>query len=350
MTSTFGHIHSIQWLRGLAALMVVIHHLGLYLTEKNMPLFSFHAGAMGVDLFFVISGFIIVYVTRNHAGNWPDTQQYFRRRLARIFPMYWLITLLYLSFPQFVDVHQVGWEKIIRSMLLLPMYWLNNWVNPFVIQGWTLYYELFFYILFGLSLWAFKPGKATIAISVAFIFLIIAGWAKPIQNPFFSCYSSPLLLEFLLGNLIAHAYLSGIRLSQLQATGLIFFGILLLPLLKHGFVDPLPYTAMPPYVRVIAWGIPAALIIAGAIFLEHATQHKNIWRNKIAELYGNWSYSLYLVHYAVFVLASLPALIIWAKPERLHQAILAIIFLCIATLVAAACFRWVELPIQRRFR
>lgn len=337
---------SIQWLRGIAALLVVVHHLTRFFSDLGIKSFAFDVGAMGVDIFFAISGFIMVYVGRNHDGTISATKSFYKKRVLRIFPMYWLVTLVYLSSAVLANPLNYTWQTVAKSALLVPSFYLvDGMVSPLLIQGWTLYYEVFFYAFFGVGLYLLSSVRAWIAINVFFIALIVVGTFIPNKDAMLTVYTNPLLAEFLLGGLIAHVFLAGYRLNTLWSVVLISLGVV-----AFHFLPQLQSHFSPPWVRVITFGLPMSLVLAGFVFLEAATQTSKIWLFRTGAWLGDVSYSLYLTHYAVFVFASVPALILWGRMDGYwHQISLGTGLMALALLVATLGYYWIEKPILNSF-
>lgn len=129
-------LHSIQWIRGVAALIVVVHHLLLFFKDIGIKTETFDFGAIGVDIFFIISGFIMVYITKDHDGSFRASMFFFRNRFFRVMPVYWLITLVYLSSNVLTNPNNATQEVILKSFFLIPSYYLvEGMVSPIVIQG-----------------------------------------------------------------------------------------------------------------------------------------------------------------------------------------------------------------------
>jgi len=127
------NIHSIQVLRAIAAIGVVLVHAGIDFNYWGHASINWHLrGAAGVDLFFVISGFVMVYISKPHFGQGDTWMTFILRRIIRIVPLYWLVTTFY-AFSGGHPLHQ-----IISSYLFIPDV---EGAPPLLAQGWTLRYE-----------------------------------------------------------------------------------------------------------------------------------------------------------------------------------------------------------------
>src|SRR6266567_3039596 len=177
MVST-EHISSIQYLRAVAATMVVYHH-----ARDRLPGFSeafpSPIGQAGVDLFFVISGFIMVVTTWSKPVS-PGV--FMLRRVIRIAPTYWIYTTLLaffiLVFPSVLKL-EVTPAHYLYSLLFIPhVSPLDNSVSPLLQLGWTLNYEMFFYCVFAVTLIT-SAAYRVVVVTLMLTGLIVAGWLFP---------------------------------------------------------------------------------------------------------------------------------------------------------------------------
>lgn len=276
-------IHSIQYLRGLAACAVVCFHVS---EQFGGP---FDVGAAGVDVFFVISGFIMWVTT---AGSSADPWRFMGRRITRIVPLYWIVTLLttagILLKPQFFYGHFLNVANFVGSLFFLPVL-QEDALQPIVIQGWTLCYEMMFYLVFTLVLflgerWRFGVLVSALVAIVALHFVLPGGYAR--------AFTDPVVIEFAAGVVVARLWLQGARPPLGAALALAGAGFLLLAA-GQLFDADLP--------RALRWGLSAALIVAGAVFAERARPFKPA---ALPTFLGDASYSIYLWHVVVGVLAT----------------------------------------------
>ncbi|MBZ9742491.1 MULTISPECIES: acyltransferase family protein [unclassified Mesorhizobium] len=273
-------IHSIQYLRGLAAFAVVFFHIS---EQFGGP---FRVGAAGVDLFFVISGFIMWVTTVNRP---VDPQRFMWRRIVRIVPLYWIVTLLtalaiFLK-PQFLFGHVLSPTNFVGSLLFLPVL-QDGSLHPVVIQGWTLCYEMMFYVIFALALLLgeklrFAALIGVLSLIVVLNLLLLKGYPE--------AFTSPIVLEFAAGVVVGRLWMKDVRLQLVLALSLVAGGLLLL--VAAQMLDP----EMP---RVLRWGIPATLVVAGAVFAERAKPFRPM---ALFTFFGNASYSIYIWHVLVVV-------------------------------------------------
>ena len=203
-------IISVQYLRGVAALMVVYFHTKVYLAGYAWGI-PRNFGYSGVDLFFCISGFIMMHTTLGRPIR-PAT--FLQNRLLRVYPLYWLLTLfslaLYVIAPSaFID-GSASLSHAILSLLLIA-----HFDAPVLRIGWTLVYEIFFYALFALTLWA-TPHRRLPLLGALIIGLVALGALCAPESPVLQTYTHPFLLEFLAGAAVGAAFRSE-RFRQLPS-------------------------------------------------------------------------------------------------------------------------------------
>lgn len=222
-----ARLDSIQLLRGAAAVMVVWWHAvenivnreSTYKAAKETflaPRELYALGASGVDIFFVISGFVMLYSMWDGFGGSRSPLLFLKKRLIRIFPTYWVFLLLTQAFMVAHHLYGTGvppdWQMFFYSILLLPT--ASGFEGYTLGQAWTLTYELFFYSLFALGL-VLPRTRGIAAVSLALV--VSAHSAAPItalgrdiawtpSYPLSLVVSSDLLQEFLLGMGVALAY------------------------------------------------------------------------------------------------------------------------------------------------
>ena len=334
---------NIQALRAIAALLVVVGH-SLHETEtisalvgRTAPDLSFIYWGFGVDIFFVISGFIMVYTSVDLFDQRGAWRVFLTRRLTRIVPLYWLLTTILLIggaiAPRLLNVPIDDWRHVLASYAFIPSLRAPGEIRPVMALGWTLNMEMFFYVLFaGALTLPFRRGLAALALVIGG--LAVFGMIVKPEQVQLAFWTQSIILEFLMGCLLAAAYLQGARLSPAAALAVAALGIL--GMIKFGGTETEP--VIPDALR---WGIPALLIVAAAALAQSSTSRVMLW---LAAL-GNASYSLYLVH--PFVLR--PMRNIWthlvggALPLTAYVAAATLL----ATLVAILTYRFVERPLLR---
>ena len=275
-----GDLASIQYLRAAAALAVLVFH------AADRAGLRFGAGAAGVDVFFVISGFIMWVIGARGA---PTPLDFLRRRAQRIAPLYWLVTLglvgAFLVAPGVFRHLQPTPGHVALSLAFVPHADPQGHVAPLVEPGWTLNFEVFFYVVFAACLAAPRALRLGV-LSGVLVGLTLLGAVLAPKGPIAQTYTSPLLLEFLAGVWIGWAWQRGLCPGPRLASVLLAAGIFALVALELTAVDVAP-------LRAFLWGAPAVAIVWGALGLERAGKTPD-W--PVARLLGDASYSIYLVH------------------------------------------------------
>ena len=289
--------------------------------------------AAGVDLFFVISGFVMVHASRDLFGSPDGAMRFLVRRIARIVPLYWLTTTLFLligiAMPAALNSEAPTFAQIIASYLFWPMIRADGLVQPVYGLGWTLNYEMFFYALLALCM-GFGRSVAVVAVSVALLALAAAGPMLRPQGTPLAFWSDAIVLEFVIGAWIAVAHGAGWRLPARIGVAFIVAGVAMLAADLSG--------ALP---RVVAWGVPAALLFVGVVLAEREAA-EGWFAGKLAAI-GDASYALYLIH--PFVIRPVGKLWTAAGFEGLLPAwVFIAVAVALAIGAAMLVYRWIERP------
>jgi len=334
---TRGVLVNIQALRALAALLVVLFHLSTLTAAFGVTERELAFAANGVDLFFVVSGFIMVYTT-DRAPTTPAA--FLKNRVARVVPLYWAITLLVFGLalvaPSLFQRTDADVADLVRSLFFIPFERPDGTMRPTLFVGWSLNYEMFFYLVFAAALGlGGRRGMLPIAVA-AIVALVIGGaWAGVSERSIAGFYSSPKMLEFAAGMAIARLepHLPPSRRAAVIAIVVGLAVLVVAPLLLGGGASTL------------AALIACSLILVGALCTERAGI---VARSPLVTRLGDASYSLYLTH--PFVTQAVVKL--WALSGR--NPLAAVVGVGVA--IAAACvlalltWRWVELPLSRAAR
>jgi exopolysaccharide production protein ExoZ len=289
-------VRPIQWLRGFAAIMVVyIHEISSLEPRLEPGHFQsiFHwafGGNAGVDIFFVISGFIMAYTLHEKP---VSAREFISKRTVRIAPAYWVCTAL-LAIPALLlpslwpnQPPNTDVAYLLKSLFFWPVRDDMGRLHPFLAPGWSLSYEMFFYCVLACSIYLFRRNAVAIAI-LALLASVGIGALIPTENPLFQLMSDPLILEFIAGMLIARLFLSNVAFQPWVSAGAMLAGVALwcLAISNH-------WVLMNTANRAFVWGPAASLFVGGAIFLGKS----GCWpRAKFPERLGDWSYALYLTH------------------------------------------------------
>jgi exopolysaccharide production protein ExoZ len=294
-----GKLFALQLLRAVAATGVVVahvrydllHHFGLV---TALPGFL-NAGAAGVDLFFVISGFVMVYSSETLFGRDRAAAVFLARRVARIVPLYWLMSAVMVAYcaVRGFAASETGPAHIVLSFLFIPYPRPSGEMSPLYGVGWTLNYEMFFYAVFAVCL-AARRALTVVRAGIALAVLALVGGLWPGLPGALAVWADPIVLEFVLGMLLALGYRRGVRLP----------GWAVAPLLIAALALTLAYnewgTVLLP--RWLGFGVPGAMAVAALVLAPRDIAIG--WVDRV----GDASYALYLCHPMVIAAARMLAL------------------------------------------
>ena len=328
MMQASDKLWAIQALRGVAALMVALMHVAGFASRSGVEAsiqfkaFMQNIGHVGVDIFFVISGFIVYKILERE----NDMVNFAIKRVARIYPLYLVIVLITVIY-----YYNVGFMAPIRD--LLGNLWALTLIKSSSILGvsWTLVFEIHFYLVAALAI-LFK-GQARTALllwTVAHVAVTIL-----IQQKFLPSYRffNPIALEFVFG--IYVGFLAD-RFRIPFPKLLIAIGFAL-PFVANFYFDALP-TIGRGYNRPLLWGLPSALMLLGAIEIsKRGSGHANVF-----SYVGDISYSVYMWHWLV-------ATIVYRNfPVKIDTVLEFMLYICITLsfviVVSHFSFKWLEKP------
>ena len=331
----------IQILRALAALMVVVHHATIMLWQReHLQLRTWFNGASGVDLFFVISGFVMTISSAPLRKAKHPARTFLARRLERVVPMYWLVTTVKVGVLLLVPamgVNALGnWNHVLASYLFIPSVNPQGALEPVVIVGWTLNFEMAFYVLFALALGL----RAKPLLVAGPVILGAALWplsGAPVGANAFRFFEATLPVEFLFGAGLALLLPYMLRLSWLVGLGLAVSGLL-----------PLLFWELPNFSwwRGFEWGLPATAVVAGALILERRWGAGSPrWMLEL----GDASYSIYLIHTFALPVAGILFSHV-AAPWAGNLALALGFAVPLSTAAGEAAYRLIERPITAWFK
>lgn len=296
-------IYSLQVFRGLAAVMVLLAHSNIML-NKNLFSGAFVPGYIGVDFFFVLSGFIIMLTCKKHIGS-GEVSDYIRKRALRVFPPYIIYTVLAFlvsyTYEQLTGTRLIYWvyinaQNFLQSISLYP-FSADKTKLPILPVAWTLTHEMLFYILFA-SLFFIKNKSGILLIAAAWICLIVAAPVMKVSgsNYLLDTFLSSRNMEFIMGCVMA--YFASHHVDwKISATALIV-GVGMLVVAWSNTLSGYSITALSDWA---VYGVPFALIIFGATRLERLIHNKNGRVLRFLVYIGDASYSIYLVHFIVIM-------------------------------------------------
>lgn len=277
----------VQILRGVAAMLVVLCHSSQMLHHRLGMGDVLFFGASGVDVFFPISGFVMAVTTYKYWGEAGHAIDFLVRRLIRIVPLYWAATTLkvaaIVAFPSVVATASLDAWHITASYLFIPAFDSDGKPFPVVPIGWTLNFEMFFYLLFAVVLaLRLRPVLWLGGILLAINLLP----PMPALGALGSLASS-MLLEFVAGMLIGWATVKGYTLSRVWGAVILVAAMAALVLTQTlGEQTAFGW-------RLLVWGVPGALALAGALGAEPLCK---AWARRWPEKLGDASYAIYLSH------------------------------------------------------
>lgn len=271
--------------------MVIVCHSSFYANERLVRgSYIYGQGANGVELFFVISGFVMIVSTQNLIGAKDGWKTFAIKRIVRIVPIYWLITtfkLFLLLKTSGVVLHsQLDFWLALKSYLFIPALNMDGEYRPLYGVGWTLNMEMFFYLLFTVAL-ALKFKPLPFLASFFIPLAILAQFKKP-GWPDVAFYADPIVLNFLFGMIAAKLILRGYKLPFGVAITLLIIGLLYL------FI-PVSLIFRGYNVNQITFGLAAFVVVYSGASVN--SKQTGFWRWPI--YLGAASYSLYLIHPSV---------------------------------------------------
>ncbi len=338
-------LDSIQALRALAAILVVFCHVGGHLEgfkEKytiDDAWFNLMGlppiGASGVDVFFIISGFIMALVTVSAHKHDGASKRFLVKRIFRIFPPYWLWTLILLSLllflPQLFSVRTFDLEEAILSLFLIPYNPSGANTSPVLAVGWTLSYEMYFYLLVSIGLF-FSRRRFICGLGAFFLVSTVLGHQITHSSPIIGLVTNSLLWEFYFGFLLFEIWHCRYRFLLPASSGMALLLFLTMQI----------FWPESSALRVINYGLPAFVLVSGvlAVTREYVA---NI--PKWMVFLGDSSYTLYLSH-----IVTMPAIAKLAVVLGVHKSlppdVQIILYTVLAVMVGGVLYLITEKPLM----
>lgn len=333
-----GVIHNLQALRALAAFAVVFVHMDLFAKPLGIPGKWLAFGNAGVDIFFVLSGFLMVYTTQLKP---VSGTQFALNRFIRVAPLYWLITLVVfgiaLAMPGLLGATRPDWGELAKSLAFIPFQKSNGLVMPVLFVGWTLNYEMAFYLIFAAMLGVTGSRvQPTAYLSIAVIVLLVAvGLLFRLPAVELRFFTKQIMLEFAFGMIVALALARGGTVSPRIALPLLVISLAALGL---------GATVFEGWPRAVVSGLPATLVVLCTLWLDRSG-----WKlqNRHVAMLGDASYALYLTH--PFALQGVGKLVPDGAPAAVVVAML-VGAVALAQAMAIAIHFAIEKPLTRKLR
>lgn len=342
-------VEGIHFLRAIAAVLVVIFHLKLSLPEAY---FSFTFGYAGVDIFFIISGFVMAHTTRDLALNstffsrFQAALEFMRKRLIRIVPLYYM-GLIIASRRDLMD--GVISLNLIKDLMFFPHQHATyiDILRPNLIQGWTLNYEMFFYGLFAFSL-LFGALRKQVLVGMIITLTVIGFYIHQSQESFYYWnnksilsffYTDTVIIEFALGMLAQRIFVT-FKDNHISQSALIMITAVASLSLASNAHHEYGY-------RGFTLGIPACLIVLCVSFSCIGV------KNKTLDLLGDASYAIYLFHFFAFgALTPIRNYVIAHMQSHLILGIslLIVIYLAFAIISGILIHKWIEKPLLSKIK
>lgn len=354
-----GKLNTLQALRGVAASFVVIAHTlrqthELWPKSKEIYVPAILLGDFGVYVFFLISGFIMMYTAADTAGRTGAPAQFMQNRLVRIVPMYWVFTAIAIVFPDRLYLgHHVTIVGAISSLVFFPDVSAPPSLNPALMVGWTLNFEMLFYIVFALSLYLTKNRAVVFLVIAIFTIAIVArqigeNHAVPeYLRDFARWWGQGFVFLFVIGVCLA---LLRERIGEIRdRANIAFCCAIALMIASAVWIVSSSYSGLTPALQVI-------LILASVATVSLCVLFQDVGDKGLAKplvWLGTRSYGLYLSHLVILGSISSLWLFAFSAPSAIWYSIigLAICWLwCwpIHALFETKLTRWVRRIFQNR--
>ena len=306
-------IDIIEFSRFVAAMLVMCVHI---------PVFGF--GAFGVDIFFIISGFVMMHSTERTSSN------FFKKRLIRILPNYYIFTLgvfiLALKFPHLLNNTTADLNHLLKSLFFIPFNKNETGHFPILFLGWTLNLEMLFYSIFALSLMINKKYRGFISSYILLTIFLISAYINSFP---LKAYNDFIIFEFILGMII---YLIIFKKNYIESF------LMLLAIIIGCLFHEINLNN-----RLLIYGLPSMIIMFLMIL-----KFQNLKLSKFILMLGAGSYSLYLTH--PYIIQFFDRFTNWFSGDFLQKSLS--IFLCVilTNTFAILTYKYYELPIRKYLR
>ena len=323
-------LQSLTVLRGIAAITVIYYHI--------MAPTGHTFGEFGVDVFFVLSGFVIALVLDSPR---ITAQRFLSDRIARIVPLYWLLTFAVfagtLVAPSLFNSTTADIGNLLKSLFFIPYRKSSGLIFPMLFVGWTLNYEMLFYAITAISLILMRRHRLLFASASIFV-IYCAATTSGSRDVFAEFYSYQRMFEFPLGFVVYQMWKRGMRIKPALAGGIAIAAYVWMAYVNLNQLSN---------AHLFYFGIPAFLMVASCLSLESKLGSGPL--TKGALLVGDASYAIYLSHpYCVEAARKLLANVIDGFDATAPVGVAVIIV--IATAVGVALYWFVDRPLHRNAR
>jgi peptidoglycan/LPS O-acetylase OafA/YrhL len=338
-------IENVQILRAIAALLVAFGHFEGSAREKMGYVRSIIPTGSGVDLFFIVSGFVMFLTIKKFQGRgFQGSADFFVRRLIRIVPLYWTCIAMYLA-VNMISGHSVFTiEHILASLFFIPFDASGTGGGsyfPVFDLGWTLNYEMYYYVLFSLGL-VISAARPVLGVITLLILSVCMGAFIPRSDVQLYFWTRPIILEFAIGMMIAQAFVAGIRLTSYLALAGIILSVGLLATNATAFlISSEGGTTLNDFGRVMGWGVPMGILFSAVVLMRKQVAAHPIVRPFM--MIGDASYSLYLLH--PFVLIFLWQIWMRIPFASEYPALYVVVGLSSSTILALLSYSYFEKPV-----
>lgn len=347
-----GTLTNLQVMRGVAALMVCVYHLR-YLLESESAEWIFRNGWIGVQVFFVISGFIMVYTTERSADRPGASPRIFLiKRLVRIVPLYFIATFLYLIMlePAF-DLSAERTSQLIRSLLFIPQMTSEEgpaYGFPVIHVGWSLNYEMLFYLVFFAGLFITSKLRKVVLTSILLIAgVLIPSWFAGALHTSYAEYLNyplpvlnfllnPVLTLFLAGVLLGHLY-QVVTIPKRSGRMLLVFSIIAFLSYVLG-ITGIPFNS---FTDSVFCGLIVFALVMNDKHSDDLTAKKNWWT-----FLGDSSYSIYLLHPILIIVVKR----VFHKLQVESNILIFITGMMLILIVSGLSFRFIESGISGKLK
>lgn len=365
-TPALPQLVSVQVVRAIGISVIIIAHISMAILNTVYPDADTQVGWVkyiygcrsAIDMFFVFSGFIMVYIANRGFSVKGAAAKFFLFRLTRIIPVYWFYTFLAVALAFFI--HAIGLQEgaglerpslvaLLKSLFFIPyassMLPVTNvdgiTAYPALLVGWTLNYEIFFYIIFAFCM-RFTLLKGLLALSAITSVLTIAHTICPPAYVPLYFWTAPVMWKFVIGTWVGYLYVTNVRFKKIPSWLATVFCAVLYAGLFLLYVDNLHPDSL--YFHVMSGALTA--LISAAIVLTQLEQAK---APKFLVHIGDASYATYLSHYFIVVLFYVP-FYIFLNPNIYLSICAGILVYALALYCGHLSYLKLELPSVNYFR